>query len=301
MRGVHSAVACFTTLVALKVTTTHGTDTAQLPGLSSRYVFADTAPEGDGELVEKIARDVGCHVCQRVLAGLLEPLPRRKWHEESLLEVIEGGLGEGVAYDDDALQAHLTQPPEYRSAELRVLRKLRGCNRHFKAELLSKGFVARPCPNPESGSAPPRETLVQRWCLGQQLRADSVPLTPGSGDLLKYDAQKEALYRACERTVGEHASELAESLPSVLRKVGGVADVLPGAQNQHNKTLHEACTRVARCESGENQDRRRVSVKKPLRNLTAVSAEAALARARARQLRPHTGHPPSVARSAGDL
>merc|ERR1719335_615168 len=109
--------------------------------------------------------------------------------EDALLDVLEG--------DEEA---DPTQPNEVRQQEHRVLKAQKGCNLHYKRSVLAAGWVVSAC----GKGAPPG----QKWCVGQVQAANPALRTMSPKELLTYTWQKEAVYAACEHSVGRHQDKL---------------------------------------------------------------------------------------------
>merc|ERR1719433_1660884 len=105
-----------------------------------------------------------------------------------------------------------------------VNKKRKGCNKHFKDELLLKGWSLKEC----TGHFKERPA----WCLEQLGRAVK------ESEVDTYSVKNEAAFYACERTVGQYGQELAASL---AEQVEDGKDL--------NDAIKVACREAARCNS----------------------------------------------------
>jgi len=188
-----------------------------------RYKHVLVKPPDDNDRLEalQISKDIQCKACEVLLQNLLGKA--ESFTEDHIMDQLDGDI-EGPIPDSDNPQ------------EDRVNRYRKGCNKHFKDDLLLRGWTIQKCPDiPAAGAADstsnaedndPRPT----WCLEQG------PATPTERDVDTYSVRSEAVFYACEATVARYGHELAAFLAERLED-GGAADV----------AVQAACRQAATC------------------------------------------------------
>eukprot|EP00930_Biecheleria_cincta_P009905 TRINITY_DN111797_c0_g1_i1.p1 TRINITY_DN111797_c0_g1~~TRINITY_DN111797_c0_g1_i1.p1 ORF type:complete len:272 (-),score=55.31 TRINITY_DN111797_c0_g1_i1:86-901(-) len=254
-------LGAFVVAAASNAVVSEGLADGSLRPRATRYVFiGPEAADSDGLVAEKAAA-VACDVCANVLEACLAGMDTKQWGQrEAVLHQLRATSQDFSSASDDELEDILTLPrwerKEFRELEKHVLRHQQGCNRHFRRELLDTGAVVGSCGRKASGRNP-----AQTWCLEQQRNlTDNTPFVQPARELLRFDSGREALYVACERTIGLRGSELAQALPRMLKRPGALVDI--------EATLRETCREAADCEDSaaingwREQGRRRRKKKK---------------------------------------
>merc|ERR1712151_246613 len=95
------------------------------------------------------------------------------------------------------------KPPEFDpnseiNSQVNAHRK--GCNKHFKDELLLKGWSVGACPPPEEGMFGKHATA--EWC------PQTVGIKPEEYEVDSFSKRNEAAFYACEHTIGKYGHEI---------------------------------------------------------------------------------------------
>merc|ERR1712146_221735 len=100
----------------------------------------------------------------------------------------------------DQLDGEMDGPPEpsYNAQDARVNANRKGCNKHFKDELLLKGHQIRNCKDIASETDGKKGTGNKTYCL------EKSPSLPSERDVDTYSVRNEALFYACESTIARH-------------------------------------------------------------------------------------------------
>eukprot|EP00930_Biecheleria_cincta_P055123 TRINITY_DN41485_c0_g1_i1.p1 TRINITY_DN41485_c0_g1~~TRINITY_DN41485_c0_g1_i1.p1 ORF type:complete len:241 (-),score=58.51 TRINITY_DN41485_c0_g1_i1:294-1016(-) len=181
-----------------------------------KHLYEKKPTEADFENAQKVAGEIRCPVCKAIVESLMKKA--KSFSEDDLADVLEGNADYVPTGDrvTDQMNKHR-----------------KGCNKHFKDELVAVGYMLRQCkdvaPDFKNDSSP---------CLWKN--ADP----PSQHSVDTYEVWKEGLFYACEQSVGRHTDELAEAL----------AEKLPGTDLSDAscaKLADELCHSIARCESIE--------------------------------------------------
>jgi len=172
-----------------------------------KHVFHKQPSESDREEAIGLATKIRCDACFHIVSSLL--MKASSLDEDGLADQLEGNV------DYEKTGDHVTDA---------MLSHKKGCNKHFKDELISRGWTLRTCKEvvPERNDTEP--------CLHQEANAPSQQAQDS------YELWKEVLFYACEQTVGRFGDALAQHL----------AEALPGSSNR-SSVVHDACRDVARC------------------------------------------------------
>jgi len=181
-----------------------------------KYLFYKQPSEDDRIEALATAQKIRCDVCTEIVASLAAQA--KSFSEDDIADMLDGDT-------DYALTGELVTD--------RMLQHKKGCNKHFKDELIAKGFTVRQCKDvaPEKGAQEP--------CLHRE------PEPPGEQARETYEIWKESLFYACEQSVAHFKDDIAASLSEALRA-------------GKNKTEASVCKSEARCSHGM-----RKSVQKP--------------------------------------
>ncbi|KAF4662813.1 hypothetical protein FOL46_005125 [Perkinsus olseni] len=166
----------------------------QVSGTSGEYsryrsVFIRPPTDDDRSHSLTIANKVRCDVCEEILKELL-PKAQSLAHIDDILDVLESPI------DEDTLKKS-TDPQVNRINLSRT-----GCNKHFKDSLLARGFHAGPCEDKVQGNGNEDVTDI---CLKK-----GTPKTEAQMEV--YNRDYDALYYACEATIGRYGDDIAEYL-----------------------------------------------------------------------------------------
>lgn len=200
-----------------------------------RYKHVLVKPPDDDDRMEslRMAEDIKCKACELLLQGLLRRAESKS--EDHIMDQLDGELRGPVELLDDA-------------QENRVNQNRKGCNKHFKDELLLRGWMVQRCPQPDGAKVTPQEgggaakgkparpDRRAEWCLEQRSRP------PPERDVDTYSTWNEAAFYACENTVGRYGQELAAFMAERLEAGGDlVADI------------SAACHEAARCQGAQRK------------------------------------------------
>lgn len=173
-----------------------------------KHMFWKQPTEKDRDEALGVAAKIRCDVCVAVV--------------ESLVQKAAGLSEDHLA---DALEGNVEYERSGDRVQDRMLEHKKGCNKHFKDELIAEGYSLKSCKevDPSRSDDDP--------CLWQNASA-----TPNQMAIDAYEMWKECLFYACEQTVGRWGDSLAEYL----------ADALPGSADRR-ATIRGACERLAHC------------------------------------------------------
>lgn len=211
----------------------------QISGTEGEYFRYKTVlikPPDDNDRMEslRMAGDVMCSACEVMLQNLVRR--SESLSEDDIMDQLDGEL-EGTV--------ELTDNPQ----ENRVNKNRKGCNKHFKDELLLKGHVVRRCQEP--GTSGP-EAGRHVWCL------DKLSSMPTEQDVDTYSTRNEAAFYACENTIGRYGQELAGFVAERAESAVALADVAAAACREAARCEGAAAGRKARpAGSGKRRGRRR--------------------------------------------
>lgn len=192
-----------------------------------RYKNVLVKPPDDDDRIEalKMSEDFKCRACEILVESLLQ---RAESHsEDHIMDQFDGELQEEVDYVEN---------PQ----ENRVNRNRKGCNKHFKDEILLQGWMPKRCSEPD-GTVDSTPAEERPWCLEQRGGK------PTERDVDTYSVRNEAAFYACENTVGRYGLEIASFLAERLEDGGDGVKAAVG----------DACRQEARC--GGNPRRRKKS------------------------------------------
>lgn len=190
-----------------------------------RYKHVLIKPPDDDDRMEalKMSEDVKCDTCEAILHRLMKRVESNS--EDHIMDALDGEPTEQPVETGDA-------------QEDRVNKNRRGCNKHFKDEVLLRGYLVRQCPavtvtvatdQDKADEDPPR---AKAWCL-ENVGSGKVE----SGEVDTYSTQSEAVFHACENTIARHGIEIASFLADKLDGGGALA----GA-------IKDACFQAGRCD-----------------------------------------------------
>ncbi|CAE7502200.1 SCLY [Symbiodinium natans] len=197
-----------------------------------KHIFHKKPSDEDFQHAQKVAEEVRCVVCAKIVASLLARA--RSFSEDDIADVLEGNVDYERTGDPVTDQ---------------MLKHKRGCNKHFKDELVAQGYMLRSCrevaPDYKNDTSP---------CLWHN------PDPPSQQAVDTYEVWKEGLFyaawtnlgfwtwstmicraQACEQSVSRHTDALAEELASRLRSLH---------REEQNLTLiaEEVCKTTAKCD-----------------------------------------------------
>eukprot|EP00929_Paragymnodinium_shiwhaense_P104085 TRINITY_DN6807_c0_g1_i2.p1 TRINITY_DN6807_c0_g1~~TRINITY_DN6807_c0_g1_i2.p1 ORF type:complete len:269 (-),score=58.55 TRINITY_DN6807_c0_g1_i2:107-913(-) len=184
-------------------------------GMYFRYMHAFHNKPSDKDMDEamRIADVLRCDVCEAILSSLL-------------------GKAENLAEDAiaDVLEGNTDYPMTGERVRDQMLQHKRGCNKHFKDELVAKGWVLKTCNETgEVGGEKGRAAMDP--CLFQSGE------TPSEMAVEVYELWKEGFFYACEQSIGAHNDDIAAFL----------ANALPTSEDR-TATLREACRVPGKCQ-----------------------------------------------------
>merc|ERR1712023_358160 len=124
-----------------------------------------------------------------------------------------------------------------------MLQHKKGCQKHFKDELIAEGWVLKVCN--ETGQVPDDGRGPMDPCL---FKGDS---KPGEMAIEAYEIWKEGMFFACEHTIGRYNDDIAAFL----------ADELPSSADKAS-TLQQACNEQALCKKPRKKSQNTGGAKK---------------------------------------
>lgn len=206
-----------------------GNDSYQtLEGLS-RYSHFDTEPnEQDKSSAMLAGGDVKCDVCRAILTDVMENLIKDKRlgsasDQDKIFEALEAD-----SITDDKTQELARDMKSY------VKLHRRGCNKLFKDSYLSKGFNIRACHKLAKGqSSTTPEEIQAPWACEYKTRN-----IPSVAEMDTYSVQKEAIFYACESTIGKYRDDLSEHLAAGYQKL---------REQSLKELVTNACRKTAKC------------------------------------------------------
>lgn len=157
-----------------------------------RYKHVFVKPPDDEDRMEalQMAKDIKCAACEVLLENLLQRA--ESFTEDHILDQFDGEL--------------LETAPSQNQQEHRVNQNRKGCNKHFKDELLLRGWFASRCEEDSEDTGQETGDSGKIWCLK---RSDRLPT---ERDVDTYNVKNEAIFHACEGTIGRNGPEIAEKL-----------------------------------------------------------------------------------------
>jgi len=171
----------------------------------------------DQETALAMSEDLKCEACKEVLKSLLRKA--KSFTEDDLLDLLEG--------DSDEDRVAAAKSAHERQVELRR----KGCNKHFKDELLLQGWDVKQCMHFPTGTDPKTDEGAPGYCVW---KADK---QPAESDTDVYRIEAESMYQACEATVGKYTDKIAPFMAKELKKGTVVDDV-----------VRDACMKKAKCQ-----------------------------------------------------
>lgn len=180
-----------------------------------RYKHVFVKPPDDADRMQSIemGMDVRCEACEAMLEGLLGKA--ESYTEDHIQDQLDGEMEGPPASAENAQDA-------------RVNANRKGCNKHFKDELLLKGHAIRNCA--DAGGEGDAAKKDKKHCL------EKMPNPPSERDVDTYSVRNEALFYACESTVARYGPELAAALAEKLEDGGKPQDA-----------IRVACLEAAKC------------------------------------------------------
>jgi hypothetical protein len=178
-----------------------------------KHMYHHKPSEKDRHEAVDLARGLRCEVCEVILTSLVNKV--KAFTEDSLADILE---------------ADVDYEPTGEYIDDRMLEHKKGCNKHFKDEVVAQGYELKQCD----------ETNLPRW----PHRKDKEPclflseFKPVGSAVDTYEMWKEMIFHACETTVSRYSDDLASFLETELQAGG-------------NRTLivKKACEKTAHCAS----------------------------------------------------
>jgi len=173
-----------------------------------KHLYYKQPTEADRDEAQRLAAKLRCDVCTALLVSLVRRA--KSLSEDDLAEALEGDVDHEITGDPVTDQ---------------MLSHKKGCNKHFKDELVAEGYSVRVCRDviPSGNDSEP--------CLYHDENAK-----PNQQAVDSYEIWKEGLFHACEQTVSRHSDVLAEYLSAALRTGGNRTAI-----------MEAACKTQARC------------------------------------------------------
>lgn len=197
---------------------------------NERYLHYDDMPQHTDRNHAMLAGgDVKCEACSGIIRDLLNGLSAKKLLGQGNDEVVIFDALEAALSDEEkelATKDGLTDMEKY------VAYRRAGCNKLFKDNWLAQGWRIRsghqlaehqPFDAPTEQQAP--------WAFARQSSR-----LPSAKDMDTYSVQNEAMFYACEATIGRHSDDIAEALVKELKTT------TPDKLN-----LDEICQKVGKC------------------------------------------------------
>lgn len=162
-----------------------------------RYKHVFVKPPDDEDRMEalKMAQDLKCAACEVLLKSLVQRA--ESFTEDHIMDQFDGEMLEPAVIGEN-------------EQENRVNQNRKGCNKHFKDELLLRGWSASSCAKVDDS-----EGESARWCLEQSDRL------PTEREVDTYNVRSEAIFYACEGTLGRNGPEMAAKLVELKEAEAG--------------------------------------------------------------------------------
>lgn len=201
-----------------------------------RYKHVLVKPPDDEDRMEalKMSEDVKCDVCETILHRLMKRAESNA--EDHIMDTLDGEPTEESETTGD-------------EQEDRVNRNKRGCNKHFKDEVLLRGYVVKKCPAATVTIVDDNEPTSKEPSKPRSFCLESTS-NPDSRAADTYSTHSEAIFYSCENTIARYGHEIASFLADSLESGGNVT----GA-------IKEACVQAALCDGARE--------KKPLKQRKA--------------------------------
>lgn len=177
-----------------------------------KHVFHKQPSDKDRDEAIRVGTLIRCDACVAIVESLLQ-------RASSLSE-------DGIA---DALEGNVEYERTGDPVTDRMLEHKRGCNKHFKDELIAEGWTLRSC----------KDVHPDRTDSGPCLWRDVSGGKPSGTAVDSYEVWKECLFYACEQSVSRFTDSLAEHLAVALPRGGNRSEV-----------VRNACETIARCGGG---------------------------------------------------
>lgn len=187
-----------------------------------RYRNLQGMPASPAERVtaKKVALDIKCDVCQEVLTAVLERYKKDfkyQFNEDLIMEELFNKPEEELPL------LYTTDVGALNNQERYVSAHRKGCNKHFKEEVIQKGWQVAFCKGKET------------HCLKNSR------ITPDRIDVETYSMEKEAIFYACEETVSKYGEEIVTNLVEFQQLVGDMS------KHQLQKAVASQCRKTAKC------------------------------------------------------
>jgi len=194
-----------------------------------KHTFMQPPTEQDRTDALHMSQEIRCEACQEIVQQCV--LRAETKSEDHIMDQLDGEVN----------LEELPEPTENDSQDDRVARNRRGCNKHYKDDLLLRGYYIRRCPEEpadidadgdadEAAVAAAASANPRTFCLEH-----GKPMTPRETET--YNVRNEAAFYACESTVGRFGTELASSVAEAL--ADGV---------EMEAAVKAACLKEAQCE-----------------------------------------------------
>lgn len=165
-------------------------------------VMGDTQPSTENQAKSlRLADDIRCDVCETILHHVI-----KKIRDHPTIGITED-------YVHDALDGMLENEHEYQHVEddgsqfAHVDWHKRGCNKHFKDEFVALGYHVVLC-DAEKKPKKAGMACVKKGDL------------PNEHSMETYEVWKEAVFYACEHTIGTYTDEIRDAI--VKHHMGGI-------------------------------------------------------------------------------
>mmetsp|Transcript_119791 Transcript_119791/g.339505 ORF Transcript_119791/g.339505 Transcript_119791/m.339505 type:complete len:249 (-) Transcript_119791:58-804(-) len=172
-----------------------------------KHIFHKQPSLKDKDEAFEAVPKIRCDVCAAIVGSLVAKA--KSFSEDDISDVLEAST------DYEETGDLVTD---------RMLQHKKGCNKHFKDELVAEGYTIQVCKDVVPGRSDSDPCLVRTGDKPSEQAVDT------------YELWKEILFYACEQTVGHYNDELAEYL----------TEALPGAENR-TAVARRACETRARC------------------------------------------------------
>lgn len=194
-------------------------------GEFTRYIHTFMQPPTEQDRADglKMAQDIRCEACQEIVTQCVRRAESKS--EDHIMDQLEGEIN----LED------LPEPNENTTQADRVARNRRGCNKHYKDDLLLRGFGVRRCADESvdvdaDADSEPVTSSSKMFCMEH-----GKPLSVGESNT--YNIRNEAAFYACESTVGRFGTEMAASVADALQD--GV---------ELETAVKTVCLEVAKCQ-----------------------------------------------------
>mmetsp|Transcript_133017 Transcript_133017/g.244035 ORF Transcript_133017/g.244035 Transcript_133017/m.244035 type:complete len:260 (-) Transcript_133017:88-867(-) len=196
-----------------------------------RYKSVFVKPPDDEDRIEslKMSEEIKCTACEAILQSLMKRVESNS--EDHIMDQLDGDLPEEVPYTNDPQQDRVNQ-------------NRKGCNKHFKDEMLFEGWAVEKCIS----------NTGKEWCLVKGNK-------PTEEQVETFSSENDAFWYVCSATIAAHGSELASFIAERMED-----------SEPLKKAVKAACKKVADCDGTKLKKRQKAAKKRQEKEKKAKKA-----------------------------